>query len=67
GPYAPVACALGFASLPDLYWPMLLLTLLGYMGLAQITKEWLLRKKWIQAWISKSCSLASHSRLVSVC
>lgn len=66
-PYSPVASALGFAPLPGLCWPILLLRLLGYMGLAQITKEWLLRKKWIQAWISKSCSLASHSRLVSVC
>ena len=66
-PANTVVSALGFAPLPGLYWPILLLTLLGYMGLAQITKEWLLRKKWIRAWISKSCSLASHSRLVSVC
>jgi Mg2+-importing ATPase len=33
--------------LPGLYWPILLLTLLGYMGLTQIIKVWLLRKRWI--------------------
>ncbi|MDB6042912.1 MAG: mgtA 1 [Gammaproteobacteria bacterium] len=46
-PYSPVASALGFAHLPRLYWPILLLTLLAYMGLTQTIKVWLLRKKWI--------------------
>jgi Mg2+-importing ATPase len=46
-PYSPVASALGFTHLPRLYWPILLLTLLAYMGLTQITKAWLLRKQWI--------------------
>jgi Mg2+-importing ATPase len=32
---------------PRLYWPILLLTLLAYLGLTQIIKVWLLRRKWI--------------------
>jgi P-type Mg2+ transporter len=46
-PYSPVASALGFTPLPWLYWPILALTLLAYMGLTQAIKVWLLRKKWI--------------------
>jgi Mg2+-importing ATPase len=46
-PYSPVASALGFTALPRLYWPILALTLLAYMGLTQTIKVWLLRKKWI--------------------
>jgi len=46
-PYSPVAAALGFTHLPRLYWPILLLTLLAYLGLTQIIKVWLLRRKWI--------------------
>ena len=46
-PYSPLASALGFTHLPRLYWPILLLTLLSYMGLTQITKVWLLRRHWI--------------------
>jgi len=46
-PYSPVASALGFAHLPGLYWPILLLTLLAYLGLTQTIKVWLLRKHWI--------------------
>jgi P-type Mg2+ transporter len=46
-PYSPVAAALGFTHLPHMYWPLLLLTLLGYMGLTQIIKGRLLRKQWI--------------------
>jgi Mg2+-importing ATPase len=46
-PYSPVASALGFTHLPPLYWPILLLTLLAYMGLTQIVKVWLLRRQWI--------------------
>jgi hypothetical protein len=38
---------LGLAQLPRMYWPILILTLLGYMGVTQVTKVWLLRKKWI--------------------
>jgi Mg2+-importing ATPase len=46
-PYSPLASSLGFAPLPLLYWPILMLTLLTYMGLTQVTKVWLLSKKWI--------------------
>jgi Mg2+-importing ATPase len=46
-PYSPLATALGFTHLPPLYWPILLLTLLCYMGLTQVIKMWLLRKQWI--------------------
>ncbi len=46
-PYSPLASALGFTHLPRLYWPILMLTLLAYMGLTQIIKVWLLRMQWI--------------------
>jgi Mg2+-importing ATPase len=46
-PYSPIASALGFTHLPRLYWPILMFTLLGYVGLTQIIKVWLLRKQWI--------------------
>jgi Mg2+-importing ATPase len=46
-PYSSVAPSLGFAHLPGLYWPILLLTLLAYVSLTQVVKGWLLRKKWI--------------------
>jgi Mg2+-importing ATPase len=45
--YSPLASALGFARLPPMYWPILMLTLLGYVGLTQIVKRWLLRRQWI--------------------
>jgi len=46
-PYSPMASSLGFTQLPPMYWPILMLTLLAYVGLTQLTKAWLLRKKWI--------------------
>lgn len=46
-PYSPVSSALGLTHLPRLYWPILMLTLLSYMGLTQIIKVWLLQKHWI--------------------
>ena len=46
-PYSPLASALGFTHLPRMYWPILLLTLLSYVGLTQLIKVWLLRKQWI--------------------
>ena len=46
-PYSPLASSLGFTRLPVMYWPILLLTLFAYVVLTQITKVWLLRKKWI--------------------
>jgi Mg2+-importing ATPase len=46
-PYSPLAPYLGFVPLPWLYWPILLLTLLCYVGLTQIVKTWLVRRMWI--------------------
>jgi Mg2+-importing ATPase len=46
-PYSPLASTLGFTHLPGMYWPILMLTLLAYVGLTQIIKFWLLRKHWI--------------------
>ncbi len=46
-PYSPLASSLGLAHLPGLYWPILMVTVLCYVGLTQLTKVWLLRKKWI--------------------
>jgi Mg2+-importing ATPase len=46
-PFSPMAHALGFVRLPGLYWPLLALTLVCYMGLTQIIKAWLFRKAWI--------------------
>ena len=46
-PYSPLASALGFTHLPRMYWPILMLTLLAYMGVTQIVKVLLLRKQWI--------------------
>jgi len=42
-----LASALGFTHLPRMYWPILMLTLLGYVGLTQTIKVWLLRKQRI--------------------
>jgi len=47
-PWSPIASALGLVRLPNLYWPILLLTLLAYMTLTQLIKVWLLRRKWIR-------------------
>ncbi len=46
-PYSPVASPLGFAHLPPMYWPILALTLVAYVGLTQTVKSWLVRKRWI--------------------
>jgi P-type Mg2+ transporter len=46
-PYSPLSSALGLTHLPPTYWPILMLTLLCYVGATQITKMWLLRKQWI--------------------
>ena len=46
-PYSPLAGSLGLVRLPQMYWPILMLTLLGYVSLTQVIKVWLLRKKWI--------------------
>jgi Mg2+-importing ATPase len=46
-PYSPLASSLGLTNLPRMYWPILILTLLSYMGLTQLMKVWLLRRKLI--------------------
>jgi P-type Mg2+ transporter len=46
-PYSPLSSALGLTQLPNMYWPILLLTLLSYMALTQVVKVWLLGKHWI--------------------
>jgi Mg2+-importing ATPase len=46
-PYSPLSSALGLTHLPRMYWPILMLTLLTYVGTTQIIKVWLLRKRWI--------------------
>ena len=46
-PFSPLAPALGFTPLPELYWPLVALTLLGYVLLAQLVKSWLARKGWV--------------------
>jgi Mg2+-importing ATPase len=46
-PYSPLAEALGFVPLPDLYWPLLALTLICYVALTQVIKTWLVGKRWV--------------------
>ena len=46
-PYSPLSGALNLTSLPHLYWPILLLTLLSYICLTQWVKVLLLRRHWI--------------------
>ena len=46
-PYSPLASTLGFVPLPPLYWMLLLVTLLCYVGLTQVIKMWLIRKAWV--------------------
>jgi len=46
-PYSPLAHYLGFVPLPWQFWPLLAVTLVCYVGLTQLIKVWLLRKKWI--------------------
>jgi len=45
--FSPLKETLGFTSLPPLYWPILAVTLLSYVALAQLIKTFLLKKKWI--------------------
>jgi len=46
-PFSPLGELLGFTLLPQLYWPLLALTLLCYVALTQSVKMWLLKRKWI--------------------
>ena len=46
-PISPLGPAFGFTPLPLLYWPLLAVTLLGYVLLTQVVKTWLFRKGWV--------------------
>ncbi len=46
-PFSPLAPSLGLVSLPPLYWPILVATLLSYLVLTQLVKTWLLKRRWI--------------------
>jgi Mg2+-importing ATPase len=46
-PFSPFAGALGFTPLPNLYWPLIFLTLLCYIILTQVIKAYLVKKRWI--------------------
>lgn len=46
-PYSPIAGTLGFVPLPPLFWGLLLTTLLCYVALTQVIKNWLIRKSWV--------------------
>ena len=46
-PYSPLAPALSMVPLPGSYWPLLLLTLACYVGLTQLVKTWLVKKRWV--------------------
>jgi Mg2+-importing ATPase len=46
-PTSSLGHALGFADLPALYWPALIITLICYMTLTQGVKTWLLHKGWL--------------------
>ncbi len=46
-PFSPLAQYLGFVPLPWQFWPLLAITLVCYVGLTQIIKQWMVRKNWI--------------------
>jgi len=46
-PASDLGAALGLSPLPWLYWPLLGLSLAGYVILTQVVKMWLLGKGWI--------------------
>jgi Mg2+-importing ATPase len=46
-PISPLGAFLGFVPLPPLYWVLLVLTLISYVGLTQLVKMWLLKKRWV--------------------
>ena len=46
-PYSPLAHYLGFVPLPWQFWPFLIVTLVCYVGLTQLVKMWLVKKRWI--------------------
>jgi Mg2+-importing ATPase len=46
-PYSSFAGPLGFVPLPPLFWLLLLVTLVCYVGLTQAVKTWLKKRLWI--------------------
>jgi len=46
-PFSPIGPLLHFTPLPLLYWPLVVLTLLGYVLLTQALKTWLFRRNWV--------------------
>src|SRR6202453_1796379 len=46
-PFSPLAKSLGFVPLPWQFWPILLVTLICYVGLTQLIKMWMVKKNWI--------------------
>ena len=46
-PYSPLAQYLGFVPLPWQFWPLLGITLICYVGLTQLIKQWMLKRNWI--------------------
>jgi P-type Mg2+ transporter len=46
-PFSPLGRFLGFVPLPWQFWPFLLVTLICYVGLTQLIKMWMVRKRWI--------------------
>jgi Mg2+-importing ATPase len=46
-PASAIGSAFGFVPLPGLYWPIVFVTLLGYVVLTQAMKTLLLRKQWV--------------------
>ena len=46
-PFSPLAQFLGFVPLPWQFWPFLILTLLCYVGLTQLVKTWLVKRRWV--------------------
>jgi len=46
-PYSPIGSYFDFVPLPPLYWPLIFLTVLGYVLLTQAVKTWLLRMRWV--------------------
>lgn len=46
-PFSALGKYLGFVPLPPLYWPLLLLTIVCYLGLTQLVKSWMHRRGWV--------------------
>jgi Mg2+-importing ATPase len=46
-PFTPLGDYLGFTAFPPLYWPLLAVSVMGYVVLTQVVKMWLFSRKWI--------------------